>query len=96
MEANCVLYRANRLTPIALNLPCLSEALGNLLHAILWEYWTQYPNADANFLLEALRFCEFVATKIARGQISTREIKNVLEREMAQIVRRLNATSGER
>jgi hypothetical protein len=60
MEANCMLYRANRLAPVALNLPETCTALGEDLNALISAYWESEPTTDVHFLIEADRFCKFL------------------------------------
>lgn len=62
MEANCMLYRANRLAPVALNLPETCEALGDALTPLISAYWDGEPTTDVHFLIEADRFCRFLHT----------------------------------
>jgi hypothetical protein len=92
MECNCMLYRANRLVPIAMNLPELCKVLEKDLRAILSEYWTLYPRTDVHFLLESYRFCEFLKAKFDRGDIADSTISSVLAAEMAVIAARLEAS----
>ncbi len=61
MHANCVLYRANRLAPIALNLPETCTALGARLPALTSAYWAAEPRTDVHFLIEADRFARYLA-----------------------------------
>jgi hypothetical protein len=63
MHANCVLYRANRLAPLALNLPDTCAALGDLLPALTAAYWAAEPRTDVHFLIEADRFARWLATQ---------------------------------
>lgn len=60
MEANCMLYRANRLAPVALNLPCTCKALGDDLTRLISAYWESEPVTDVHFLIETDRFCRFL------------------------------------
>src|SRR6266851_4429461 len=60
MEANCMLYRANRLAPVALNLPETCTALGEDLNSLISAYWESEPTTDVHFLVEADRFCRFL------------------------------------
>jgi hypothetical protein len=60
MEANCMLYRANRLAPVALNLPETSAALGPDLNRLISLYWDSEPITNVHFLVEADRFCRFL------------------------------------
>lgn len=61
MEANCMMYRANRLAPLALNIPDTCEAVRADLEALLCAYWASEPTTDVNFLVETDRFCRFLA-----------------------------------
>ena len=60
MEANCMLYRANRLAPVALNLPATCKALGDDLNRYISAYWESEPVTDVHFLIETDRFCRFL------------------------------------
>jgi hypothetical protein len=60
MEANCMLYRANRLAPVALNLPKTCDALRGDLNRLISAYWDSAPTTDVHFLIEADRFCRFL------------------------------------
>ncbi len=60
MEANCMLYRANRLAPVALNLPETCAALGEDLNRLISAYWESEPTTNVHFLVEADRFCRFL------------------------------------
>lgn len=60
MRANCMLYRANRLAPVALNLPATCSALGDDLNRIISAYWDSEPVTDVHFLVETDRFCRFL------------------------------------
>ena len=61
MAANCILYRANRLAPVALNLPDTCTALGELLPDLASAFWAAEPRTDVHFLLEADRFARYLA-----------------------------------
>ena len=63
MEANCMLYRANRLAPVALNLPETCTALGHDLNRLISAYWDSEPTTNVHFLVEADRFCRFLLTQ---------------------------------
>lgn len=60
MEANCILYRANRLAPIALNCPDLCDALRDDLTRLISAYWEAEPTTNVHFLVETERFCAFL------------------------------------
>jgi hypothetical protein len=88
MQANCMLYRANRLAPVALNLPDLCDALREELPDLLSAYWDSEPITDVHFIVEADRFCRFMA---ARDDLPG-EIRAILEREHAVVAARLAAS----
>src|SRR6185436_1714265 len=60
MSANCMIYRANRLAPLAIEAPRTCEALGDDLHQALCEFWEATPDAQAQFLPEAARYLAFL------------------------------------
>jgi hypothetical protein len=67
MVSNCVLYRANRLAPLALNLREFCRVLGPKLGPLLSEYSALYPNTNVHFYRECERFCLFVLEKMKEG-----------------------------
>jgi hypothetical protein len=85
MEANCVLYRANRLAPVALNLPNTCLALGEELNRLISAYWEKEPQTDVHFLVEADRFCRFLRTQPDLPAAAATE----LEREHAIVAAKL-------
>lgn len=88
MEANCVLYRANRLAPIALNCPDLCDALGSELNRLISEYWDSEPTTNVHFLVETDRFCRFLS---GRGDLPAGAAET-LAREHAAVAARLAAS----
>lgn len=88
MECNCILYRANRLAPIVINLPELSKSLDKQLRPLLSEFWTGHVQLSDNFWVEADDFCEFVRTKIAAGVVTPAALDS-LEREQASVINQL-------
>jgi hypothetical protein len=88
MECNCVLYRANRLAPIVINLPEFCKAVERDLRSIMSEYWGKYPQIGANFWIEANDFCEFIKEKAANGEVSE-TVLPILEREQSAVVAQL-------
>ena len=88
MEANCVLYRANRLAPVALNLPNTCSALGDELTRIISAYWESEPITDVHFLVEADRFCGFLR---AQPDVSA-AVLAVLEPEASVVAGKLAAS----
>ena len=88
MECNCILYRANRLAPIVINVPDLCNALGKQLRPLLSEYWEQQAQISDNFWVEAHGFCEFVKRKVSVGSASA-SVLETLEREQALLIKQL-------
>lgn len=84
MEANCMLYRANRLAPLALNCPDTLEQLGEALEGLLSAFWADEPETHVNFLIETDRFCRWLD---ARGDPPVG-----LAREHALVAARLTET----
>ena len=82
MECNCILYKSNRLGPIAINLPDLCEELHDDLRALLTEYWAENTQLNTNFWVESYTFCEFVRRKVESGLIS-KTVLPTLDREQA-------------
>ncbi|HEX8178301.1 MAG TPA: hypothetical protein VF525_02040 [Pyrinomonadaceae bacterium] len=95
MECNCMLYRANRLAPLALNLPGLIKALGPDLRDLLDAFWLRYTNTDVHFYVESYRFCEFVQAELARGRPLSADVAPALQREMATMAERLEVSHTE-
>ena len=67
MTAACSLYRANRLAPLAMNVPRTCRALGTLLRPLVDEFWTMHTETNVHFYVEAERFCRFLEARIASG-----------------------------
>jgi hypothetical protein len=88
MACNCMLYRANRVAPLALNLPDLCRVLGKQLRSLLSAYWTQYPNPNVHFLRESERFCQFIHAQLKTNSGLSKGIAGVLEREWAALRKR--------
>ena len=88
MEANCMLYRANRLAPVALNLPETCEAIRDDLNRLISAYWESEPTTDVHFLVEADRFCRFLESQ---ADLSP-EAKETLAREHAVVAAKLAAS----
>lgn len=88
MEANCMLYRANRLAPVALNLPETCEALRDDLNRLISAYWESEPTTDVHFLIEADRFCRFL---LSQPGLSIKA-RDMLAREHAVVTAKLAAS----
>jgi len=85
MACNCMLYRANRLAPLALNLPDSCRMLGPRLGPLLSEYSLLYPNTNVHFYLECDRFCRFILGKIEQGLDFDSHARAVFDAEHARI-----------
>jgi hypothetical protein len=85
MACNCMLYRANRLAPLAINLYGFCKALGPRLGDLLSEYAGLYPNTNVHFYLECDRFCRFIAKKIGEGYYLEPEAQAIFNEEFSRI-----------
>jgi hypothetical protein len=92
MVCNCILYRANRLAPLALNLRDLCKTLGDHLTSLVDEFWALYPEASGNFLVESERFCAFLLAKHERGFPLSDEALEAFWREHLDLRLRMLAT----
>jgi hypothetical protein len=92
MALNCMLYRANRLSPLALNLPETCHALGPRLGPLLSEYAERYPHTNVHFYLECDRFCGFIEDKLSEGYDLEAEALAVFRAEQANVKLNLAAT----
>lgn len=88
MEANCMLYRANRLAPVALNCPETCTALGDDLGPLISAFWADQPTTDVNFLVETDRFCRYLWAHATM----TAAVQETLRREHGLVVARLAET----
>ena len=95
MACACMVYRANRLAPLALNIPQTCRALGEKLRPIVSEYWATYPEGNVHFFIEANRFCHFLKAKLATGCDLPGEVAPVLERESAIVADALHESLTE-
>lgn len=85
MEANCMLYRANRLAPVVLNLPETCTALGARLNPMISAFWEAEPRTDVHFLVEADRFCRFLSDQCELPS----QVQSILGREHAVVAGKL-------
>ncbi len=92
MALNCMLYRANRLAPLALNLPVFCRAMGPRLGPLLSEYSVLHPNTKVHFYLECERFGQFILGKISQGYDLEPRVKATFEEEFSKIKLGLFAT----
>jgi hypothetical protein len=92
MALNCMLYRANRLAPLALNLYGFCRALGPHLGPLLTEYTGLYPNTTVHFYLECDRFCTFIESKLSEGYPLLDEALSLFVDECLRVRLNLRAT----
>ncbi len=92
MALNCMLYRANRLAPLALNLPRFCRAMGARLGPLLSEYSILHPNTNVHFYLECERFGQFILDKISEGYDLEPGVKAIFDEEFLKIKVGLVAT----
>ena len=78
-----MVYRANRLAPLALNIPETCRALGPDLRDILSEYWAEAPESNVHFYVETDRFCRYLKARIADGRLFPPAVRQALARESA-------------
>ncbi len=88
-----MLYRANRLAPLALNLHEFCTRLGSRLGPLLTEYALHYPNTNVHFYSECDRFCQFVYSKVREGYYLDKETKAILGQEHEKIKLGLEAST---
>lgn len=63
LALGCMVYRANRLAPVAMHLTELCRAIGPGLRALMDDFWQAHPHSEPNPLLECARFCDFLAAR---------------------------------
>lgn len=85
MECACIVYRANRLAPLALNLPRTCRSLGPALRDIATDYWAAYPEGNVHFYIEAERFCRHLAEQVEHGWPRPAGLADALAEESAII-----------
>jgi hypothetical protein len=93
MATNCVLYRANRITPIYMFLPRTCKVLGPVLRRELDAFWSQSTAADQQYLTETTRFAEFLKSRIASGALPA-HLEGIVASEAAALVELLAAPTA--
>jgi hypothetical protein len=93
MSANCMIYRANRLAPLAIEAPLTCEALGDDLHEALCAFWEATPDAQAQFLPEASRYLAFIEHWLA-ARAPDHPARATATTERASVERRLDEQRG--
>ena len=96
MECACIVYRANRLAPLALNIPQTCKALGPDLRAVVSEFWAAFPETNVHFFVEADRFCRFLKAKIVEGRTFANDVESILDQESAVVTAALEESYTER
>jgi hypothetical protein len=100
MTAACSLYRANRLAPLAMNVPRTCRALGDLLRPLLDEFWTIHTETNVHFFVESERFCAYLEDRLAAGlrvssttRVALTEESDAVRRALAESYLELDPTS---
>jgi hypothetical protein len=90
MAANCMVYRSNRLTPLALNFPDTCAALGPRLRPVVDQFWAEHPTDNfVHFLIESDRFATFLES--IEDALSP-DARQALHREATVVRTRLTET----
>ena len=95
MACACTVYRANRLAPLAMNLPQTCRALGKELRAVASEYWAAFPEGNVHFFIETDRFCRFLEAKLAQGARFPAAVAPALAQEAALVAAALRESETE-
>jgi hypothetical protein len=90
MACVCMVYRANRLAPLALNLPRTCNALGAELRPLAEAYWNEFPEGNVHFYIESDRFCRFLKAEIAYGWRVAAGVEEILAIESARVAAALH------
>lgn len=96
MQCACIVYRANRLAPLALNLPRTCKVLRSQLRELVSEFWATSRETNVHFYVESYRFCEFLKAKIAAGHAFPSELGPVLDYESKSVADALAESHTER
>jgi len=95
MECACILYRANRLAPLAMNVPRTCRALGADLRDLVSEFWAAHPESNVHFYIETERFCRFLKAKLDEGRTYAPDVARLLAWETAIITAALEESYTE-
>lgn len=95
MACVCMLYRANRLAPLATHLPRLCRALGKDLRPIASQYWAAFPETNVHAFIESDRFARYLKAQIADGRTFGPEVAAVLAEEGAFLAAALRGSHTE-
>jgi hypothetical protein len=81
MTVNAMLYRSNRLAPLASQLRYTCFLIGGQMRALASAYWAQNPVLERNAPTEVRRFAAFLRREIAAGRVHEPLVAEVLEWE---------------
>ena len=95
MRCACMVYRSNRLAPLALNTPETCRALGPQLREVVEAFWAAYPETNVHFFVETDRFCRFLHARIAQGLEVPPAVPAALAREAAAVAAALEESHTE-
>ncbi len=95
MQCACIVYRANRLAPLAMNVPDTCKALGPALREVVEAFWAAHPETNVHFFIETDRFCQFLQAKLADGWLVAPEVAEALSRESAVVAAALQESYTE-
>jgi hypothetical protein len=96
MACACMVYRSNRLAPLAMNVPRTCRALGPRLRGIVEEFWAAFPEANVHFFVEADRFCRFLQARIAEGRRFSTDVVEAVDMEGSAVAAALHESYIER
>src|SRR5215831_1900665 len=85
MESACMIYRANRLAPLAMNVPDTCKVLGQSLRPLVEEFWKLHPETNVHFFIETYRFCLFLQAKLEAGYPFSDDAIKAINRESKAI-----------
>ena len=95
MESACIVYRANRLAPLAMNVPDTCKALGQSLRPLVEEFWELNPETNVHFFIETHRFCQFLQTKLEAGYQFSEAAIEAMQRESETVAAALTESLTE-
>jgi hypothetical protein len=81
MATNCVLYRANRITPIYVFMPMTCHLLGTALRRELDAFWSLYTGVDLQYLSETVRFARFLRGRLQSGALFNPYLAEIVDYE---------------
>lgn len=84
MALNCILHRANRMTPLHRLLPLTCAALGADLARVVDLFWRTHPRTNMQFADEIGRFAGFLKERLAAGEPANPLAEEVLDFECAR------------